>query len=100
MANIIVIIMIIVFLLVIVLTLLVAYTYSMSTINANIRAVSSIPLASYKFFIGDRIRRKGSTHDDVGCCIVDIKEGYYWCDTNVTIPHSHQELYELIKLKN
>ncbi len=48
----------------------------------------------YDFSIGDRIRLKGNVNDTIGFCIVDIREGYYWCDADITIPHSKQHLFE------
>ena len=48
----------------------------------------------YDFSIGDRIRLKGNVNDTIGFCIVDIREGYYWCDADITIPHSKRHLFE------
>lgn len=70
------------------------YSWSESTIEVNTDRVNSIPVKPYKFSIGDRIRLKGNTLDDVGHYIVDIREGYYWCDADITIPHSYQDRYE------
>jgi len=47
-----------------------------------------------KFKVGDRIRLKGNTGDHVGFCIVDIREGIYWCDAGISIPCSRQHLFE------
>lgn len=62
--------------------------------DSNMRLVDSISVAPYKFSIGDRIRLKGNTLDDVGHYIVDIREDYYWCDADITIPRSYQDRYE------
>ena len=57
----------------------------------NIETISIVP---YTFSMGDRIRLKGNMHDTIGHCIADIREGYYWCDADITIPHSCQDRYE------
>lgn len=46
------------------------------------------------FKAGDRIRSKGNSGDSVGFYIVDIREGFYWCDADITIPLSQQHLLE------
>jgi hypothetical protein len=46
------------------------------------------------FSIGDRIRLKGNISDTTGHCIVDIREGVYWCDEDITIPLSKHYLFE------
>ena len=51
-------------------------------------------MAPYTFAVGDRIRLKGNISDTIGHTIVDIREGYYWCDADITIPHSKQHLFE------
>lgn len=53
-----------------------------------------VPLLSCNFSIDDRIRLKGNTGDHIGFCIVDIREGIYWCDAGITIPCSQQHLFE------
>ncbi len=49
---------------------------------------------SCSFSVGDRIRFKGNTGDHTGFCIVDIQEGVYWCDADITIPCSQQNKFE------
>ena len=54
-------------------------------------------MAPYTFAVGDRIRLKGNISDTIEHTIVDIREGYYWCDADITIPHSKQCLFEKIE---
>ena len=77
-----------------VIAIMAAYRISMAKIDCHTETIASIPIAPYTFSIGDRIRLKGNTYDSIGHCIVDIHEGYYWCDADITIPHSCQGWYE------
>ena len=77
-----------------VIAILAAYRVSMAKIDCYTEIVESIPIEPYTFSIGDRIRLKGNTYDSIGHRIVDIREGCYWCDTDITIPHSCQNRYE------
>lgn len=74
----------------------VARSLAMDNIKLRTRSFNkeSVPIAPYTFSIGDRIRLKGNTYDTIGHCIVDIREGYYWCDADITIPISCQDRYE------
>lgn len=71
-----------------------AYRVSMSKIDCHTDTIESIPVAPYMFSIGDRIRHKGGTCNTIGHRIVDIREGYYWCDGGIMLPHSCQNGYE------
>ena len=70
------------------------YEAATAKIDYYTEIIKSIPIESYIFSIGDRIRLKANTYDSIGHCIVDIREGCYWCDADITIPHSCQNLYE------
>lgn len=56
--------------------------------------IKKITPTDYLFQIGDRIRLKGNHEDTVGHSIVNIQEGCYWCDGDITIPVSKGTLYE------
>lgn len=77
-----------------VIVILAAYRVSIAKIDCYTEIIESIPIAPYTFTIGERIRRRGNTCDNIGHYIVDIREGYYWCDDGITIPHSQQHLFE------
>ena len=55
----------------------------------NVKYVSVVPL----FSVGDRIRLKENYKDAVGHTIVNIQDGFYWCDGSITIPISKETLY-------
>ena len=77
-----------------VIAIVAAYHVSMAKIDCYTEIIEFLPIVPYTFSIGDRIRLKGNTYDTIGHCIVDIREGYYWCDADITIPHSCQDRYE------
>lgn len=65
------------------------------TLNGSVKTgKEDIPLQSCSFSVGDRIRLKGNDGDHVGFLIVEIREGIYWCDSDITIPCSRQHLFE------
>ena len=74
--------------------ILAIYCASMTKIDYYSKNIESISIIPYTFTVGDRIRRRCNTNDNVGHYIVDIREGYYWCDAGITIPHSCQDQYE------
>lgn len=73
------------------------YYVSSAKIDHDTKIIESTPTETYIFSVGDRIRCKGNTGDTIGHYIVDIQEGYYLCDTDITIPHSQQHLFEKFK---
>ena len=73
---------------------LATYRISMSKVDRHTEIIEVTPTAPYMFSIGDRIRLKGNVNDHIGFFIVDIREGYYWCDADITIPLSKQYLFE------
>lgn len=77
-----------------VIAIMAAYRVSMARTESHTKVTESMSIVPCTFSIGDRIRLKGNVDDHVGFCIVDIREGYYWCDADITIPLSKHYLFE------